>query len=136
HLTIAARLLRADHRLHAAEELLMFDLVAREAHERFERMLIAERMLAALIEHLGADEALDQPEDVGVRAALDLAEQTRLVVGQKGQAIDLRQAVRQELARKIERAPLQQVAIDLPLGLAGRADNLSVSGSRIHVRTS
>ena len=65
--------------LDAAEELLVLELLVGEAHQRLERDLVAEPVLAAHFEHLGADEALDQAEHVGVGAALDLAEEAPLV---------------------------------------------------------
>ena len=98
----------------------MLDLVAGEPHQRFERKLVAEYVGAALIEHLGADESLDQPEDIGVGAALDLAEQPRLVLGEKAESIDPRKPVGQELAREVEGTALQQIAIDLPFRLLRR----------------
>ena len=56
----------ADHLLDAAEHLLVLDLLVAEAHQRLERGLVAEPVVAAHLEHLGGDEALDQPEDIGV----------------------------------------------------------------------
>ena len=76
----------------------MLDLVAGEAHQRFERVLVIERMGAALIEHLGADESFDQPEDVRIRAALDLAQQPRVLGGEEREDVHARKAVGQELA--------------------------------------
>ena len=65
--------------LDAAEELLVLELLVGEAHQRLERRLVAEPVVAADLEDLGADVALDQAEDVGVGAALDLAQQPSLV---------------------------------------------------------
>src|SRR6186997_2567215 len=95
----------------------MLDLVVGEAHQRFERKLVVEYVGPPLVEHLGADKPLDEPEDIGVRATLDLAEQARLFLGEKIEMIDLRQRVGQELAGKVERTPLKQIAIDLPFRL-------------------
>ena len=61
------------HRLDAAEQRLVLELLVGEADQRLERDLVAERVLAADLEHLGADEALDQAEQVRVGAALHLA---------------------------------------------------------------
>ena len=52
---------------------------------------------AADLEDLGADEALDQAEHVGVGAALDLAQQALLVGVEERQLVDLGQPVGQEL---------------------------------------
>ena len=68
-----------DHRLEAAEQLLVLELLVGQAHQRLERDLVAEPVTAADLEHLGADEALDQREHVGVGAALHLREQALLV---------------------------------------------------------
>ena len=106
----------------------MLDLVVGEAHQRFERVLIVERMCAALIEHLGADEALDQAEDVRIGAALDLAEQPRVVGGQERDRVHARESVGQEVAGEVELAVLQQIAVDLPFGLLRQSDNLRVAG--------
>ena len=57
----------------------MLELVVGEADQGFERVLVVERVRAALVQHLGADEAFDEAEDVGVGAALDLREQARVV---------------------------------------------------------
>ena len=64
-----------DHRLEAAEELLVLELLVGEAHEGLQRHLVAHPVVAAHLQDLGADEALDEAEHVGVGAALDLAEE-------------------------------------------------------------
>src|SRR6185369_7667461 len=86
-------------------------------------------MRPTLIEHLGAYEAFDQTKDIGVGATLDLTEETRLVGGEKSQAIDARQSVGQKLARKVEGPALYQITIDLPFGLLRQSDDLSIAGS-------
>jgi hypothetical protein len=80
----------AGHPLDAPEQLLMLDLLVREAHQRLQRVLVAEAVIAAHVEDLGGDEALDEAEHVGVRAPLDLAEQPLVVRAEKGEAVDLR----------------------------------------------
>ncbi len=52
----------------------MLQLLVAEPDQRFERNLIAEPVVAAQLQHLGADKAFDQSEHAGVGAALDLAE--------------------------------------------------------------
>ena len=92
----------AGHALEAAEHLLVLEFLVGEAHQRFERDLVAEPVLAADLQHLGADEALDQAEDVGVGAALDLAREALLGRRQEGQLVDLRKAVGQEFLPEVE----------------------------------
>ena len=87
----------ADHPLDAAEQLLVLELLVGEAHQRLERGLVAEPVVAAHLEDLGADEALDQAEDVGVGAALDLAHEALFVRREKGELVGEREAVGQEL---------------------------------------
>ena len=76
----------------------MFDLLVREAHQPFECELVTEHLGPAPLQHLCADEAFDQPEDVSVGAALDLAQQASLVDRKRAQAIDKGQPVGQKLA--------------------------------------
>jgi hypothetical protein len=68
----------ADQGLDPAKQLLVLQFFVGEAHQRLERDLVAEPVVAALLEDLGADETLDQAEDVGVGAALDLRQQAAL----------------------------------------------------------
>ena len=75
---VARRHAFGGQRLDAAEQLLVLELLVAEAHERFERDLVAEPVVAADLEDLGVDEALDEPEQVRVRSALDLAHEAPL----------------------------------------------------------
>ena len=52
----------------------MLQLLVAEPDQGLERDLVAQPVVAAHFQHFGADEALDQPEHVGVGAPLDLAE--------------------------------------------------------------
>ena len=65
----------ADHRLDAAEQRLVLQLLVAEPNQRLERHLIAKPVIPAQLQDLGIDEALDQPKDIGVGAALDLADE-------------------------------------------------------------
>ena len=56
----------------------MLDLFVGKADQCFQRVLIAEPVVAAHLQDLGRDEALDQAEHVGVRASLHLAQQALL----------------------------------------------------------
>ena len=103
----------------APEELLMLELLIGEAHERLELHLVPEPVVAAHIEDLRPDEALDEPEHVGVGATLDLAQVAPLALAKELELVHLRNAVGQELAREIEAAAADDVAIDVeahPLG--------------------
>ena len=71
-------------------------------------------MLTGQLEHLRADVALDQAENIGVRAALDLAPEARLGVGQEIELVDERKPVRQELVRVVEFATADHVRVDVP----------------------
>ena len=69
----------ADQRVDAAEQLLVLQLLVAEPHQRLQGHLVAEPVVVADLQHLGGDEALDQPEDVGVGPPLDLADEALLV---------------------------------------------------------
>src|SRR5262245_56892937 len=84
-------------------------------------------MLAADLEDLCADVALDQAENVGVGAALDLAHQPLLVRVQELQALDLGQSIGQEFLRDVEFASANDVAIDFPTDALGYLDGLGVT---------
>ena len=118
---------RCAHALDATEELLVFDLFVPHADQRLERSLITQPVLAAHVEHLGRDEALDQAEYVGVGPTLDLAKQALLIGGEEAQAIDLRQPVGQEPLREVEAPAANHVAIDIPPDALGHLDTLGVT---------
>jgi hypothetical protein len=56
---VASRHALGDHRLDAAEQLLVLQFLVGKPHKRFERDLIAEPVFAADLQHLGPDIALD-----------------------------------------------------------------------------
>src|SRR5579862_8311431 len=70
----------ADHLVDAAEQRLMLQFLVTEPDQRLERELVAEPIIPADLQHLGGDEALDQPEHLGVGAPLDLADEALLVL--------------------------------------------------------
>ncbi|MNC84480.1 hypothetical protein D3C83_00360 [compost metagenome] len=113
--------------LHAAEHLLVLELLVGEAHQRLEGDLVAEPVVAAHLQDLGRDEALDQAEHVGVGAALDLGEQAPLVRTEKIDLVHLRDAVRQELPREIELAAADDVAVDVPADALRDFDALGIA---------
>jgi len=102
------------HSLHAAEKLLVLKLLVGEAHQGLEGSLVAEPVLAADLDDLGPDEALDQAEHVGVGAPLNLAHQPFLVAAKEIHTVDFRQPVGQELLAEIEAAAADHVAVDFP----------------------
>src|SRR4029453_871275 len=97
-----------------------------EAHERLECNLIAEPVLATDLEHLRADEALDQSEDVRVGATLNLADKAALRLRQERQPVDHRQSVRKEFLANVEFAPTKHVAFDVPTDALGHFDDLGI----------
>src|SRR4051794_10001338 len=105
----------------------MLELLVAEAHQRFQRRLVAEEMLPADLEHLGVDEALDQPEHVGIRAPLHLAQEYALAVLEKRQLMRKRERVRQELLGAQEVAPAKDIAIDVPARTLGSGDRAGVA---------
>src|SRR5215469_8869746 len=63
-----------DHRVDKTEQRLVLQLLVAEPYQRLECNLVAEPMILAQFQDLGIDEALDQTKDVGVSAALYLAD--------------------------------------------------------------
>ena len=59
----------------------MRQLLVAEAYQRLERVLVAQPIVAADFEQFCGNEALNQAEDIGVGAALDLAHQALFGVG-------------------------------------------------------
>jgi hypothetical protein len=84
-------------------------------------------VVAADLEHLGSDEALDQCKYVGVGASLDLREQALLVGVQERQLCDLGKAVRQELLAEIELPAADYIAIGIPSNALGHLDALGIA---------
>ena len=120
----------------------MLQLLVAEPHQCLERDLVAEPVIVAQFEHLGVDEALDQPEDVGVGAALDLAHEPLFAGRQRGERIGERKAVRKKFVRGIEAAPADDVLLDIPSHPLGCLDAalIAVAGGdfidRIHLSVS
>jgi hypothetical protein len=104
----------ADHRVDAAEQRLVLQLLITEPNQRLERNLVAEPMIVAQFQDLGIDEALDQPKDVGVGASLDLAHEPFFIRRQGPERIRKREPVREELVSGIEAAPPDHVLLDAP----------------------
>ena len=118
----------ADHRVDAAEQRLVLQLLVAEPHQRLERNLVAEPVVVAQFEHLGVDEALDQPEDVGVGAALDLADEPLFIGRQGRERVGERKPVRKELVGGIEAAPPDDVLVDVPAHPLGRLERSAHTG--------
>jgi hypothetical protein len=79
-----------------AQQLLVLKFFVGEAHDCFERRLIAQPVIATDVQHLCTEESLDEDKHVGVGAALDLAQEAMLGWRQKRQLIGQREAVWQE----------------------------------------
>src|ERR1019366_2944074 len=77
-----------DHMLNATKQLLVFDLLVGESHQRLEYRLIAEQLLAGELQNLRGDIELDQTENIGVSSSLDLAQESTLVHSEKVETID------------------------------------------------
>ena len=92
----------------------MLQLLVAEPDQRFERDLVAEPMIAAQLQHLGADKAFDQPEHVGVGAALHLAEIPPLLRRKEMPACRQGEPVGQEFVGEIEPAAADDVGLDVP----------------------
>src|SRR6185503_11309819 len=75
------------------------------------------------------DVAFDEPEDVGVRAALNLAHELALARREERQLVDERQAVRQIVVRHVERAAADHVVVDVPADALAGCDGTGVTAS-------
>jgi len=105
----------------------VLELLVGEAHQRLERSLVAEPVVTAHLGDLRPDEALDQAEQVGVAAPLDLAEAQPLLLVEEGELIRLRQAVGQEFLAELEGAAADHVAVDLEAQALGGLDAARVA---------
>ena len=92
----------------------MLQLLVAEPNQRLERNLVAEPVIMAQFKNLGIDETLDQPEDIGVGAALDLAHKPLFIGRQGRERIGQGKPVRKELVGDIEAAPPDDVRLYLP----------------------
>src|SRR3984893_16291059 len=88
-----------------------FNILVAEPNQRLEHNLIAETVILAQFQDLGSDEALDQPKDIGVGAALDLADEPLFVGRQGRERIGQGKPVRQEFVGEIEMAPPNDVLV-------------------------
>ena len=85
---VTVRHVCSHHLLQAPKQFLVLEFFSREADEPLERVLVAQDVTSRLVQHLCADEALDESENIGVGAALDLTEQAGILGRQKIEAID------------------------------------------------
>ena len=92
----------ADHRVDEAEQRLMLQLLVAEPYQRLQRDLVAEPVILAQLQHLGIDEALDQTEDIGVGATLDLADEPLFIGRQGRESIRQRKPVGKKLLGGVE----------------------------------
>src|SRR6185503_3557451 len=126
---VTARHLDAECRLDAAEQLLMLDLLFAETHQAFERDLVAQAVADRDLQRLGADEALQQPEDAGITAPLHITHHALLLRDQEQQINDLDEPVRQELAAEVEAAAPKHIGVDVPADALRRLDAAGVAGA-------
>src|SRR4029077_20784995 len=101
---IAVRQHLVDHRVDATEQRLVLQLLVAESYECLKGNLVAGPVIFAQFQNLRIDETLDQPKDIGVGAALDLAHKPLFIGRQGGERIGERQSVWQELVSGIEAA--------------------------------
>ena len=120
--TIAGGQNIADHRVDKAEQRLVLQLLVAEPYQRLERNLVAEPVILAQFQDLCIDEALDQTKDIGVGAALDLADKPLFIGRQGRERIRQRKSVRKKLVGGIEVAPPDHILVDVPTHPLGRLD--------------
>ncbi len=101
----------AEHRVDAAEQRLVLQLLVAEPDQRLERDLVAETVIAGQFQDLGRDEALDQPKHIGVGAALDLADEPLFIGRQGGERAGQGEPVREEFLGGVEMAPPDDVFV-------------------------
>ena len=109
----------------------MLELLVAEADQGFERRLVPEPVIAAHFEHLRVDEALDQTEQVGVGAALHLAQQAALGLTKETELIDFRQSTGEEPLCKVELPAADHVGVDVPADALGGADGARIPAAVI-----
>ena len=120
----------ADHRVDAAEQRLVLQLLITEPNQRLERDLVAEPMIVAQLEDLSIDEALDQPKDIGVGAPLDLAHEPLLIARKGRKRMGQRKPIREELVSGIEAALPDHVFLDAPSHTLRRFDAARIAVAR------
>src|SRR5262249_49113017 len=111
---VAVRQDIADHRINAAEQCLVLQLLVAEPNQRLKGNLVPEPMIVTEFKDLGIDEALDQAKDIRVGAALDLAHEPLFISREGRERIGQGKPVRKELVSNIEVAPPDHVPIDVP----------------------
>src|SRR5262245_51039910 len=104
----------ADHRVDAAEQRLVLQLLVAEPNQRLEGNLVAEPMVVAELQDFGIDEALDQAKDIRVLAPLDLANEPLFIGRERRERIGQGKPVREKLVSNVEAAPPDYVLFDVP----------------------
>lgn len=92
----------------------MLQFLVAEPDQRLERDLVAEPMIAAQLQNLGVDVALDEPEHVGVGASLHLAEVPFLVRREGIEPVGHGQPIGQEFPGEVEPAATNDISFDVP----------------------
>jgi hypothetical protein len=80
----------------------MFQFLVAEPDQCLKRNLIAKPVIGAQFQDHCIDEALDQTEDVGVGATLNLAHEPLFICRERRELLDKRKAVRQKFCSGIE----------------------------------
>jgi hypothetical protein len=117
----------------------MLQLLIAEPDQRLKRDLVTEPIITAQFKNLCVDETLDQPEYVGVGAALDLAHQPLFVSRKSRERVGQGKPVGKELVGDIEGTPTDHVLIEVPTHPLGRVNTACVPvtvrkpGDRIHL---
>src|SRR5262245_59269153 len=96
-------------------------------------------MIVTQFQDLGIDETLNQTENIGIGAALDLAHEPLFSSRQGCELVGQRESVRQEFLCRIERPPTNDIRVDIPPNALGglNATCIPIGGrellDRIHV---
>jgi hypothetical protein len=96
----------------------MLKLLLAEPHQRFDHLLVAERVIAAQLQDLSVNESLDQTKDVGL-CRMPGATDTRVSISEMTAAI----AVRLSMSRSLNSPSAQNHSVDAarrPLPLSRR----------------
>ena len=106
----------------------MLELLVGEANQRLDHDLVAERVAARHFQHLRSDGALDRAEHVGIRATLDLADESLLGGGGEAEGVDLRERIGHVLALGVELPVANDVLVNVPADALGSLDALGITG--------
>ena len=92
----------------------MFQLFVAKTDEAFQRNLISQPVVAADFKDFCIDEAFDQTEDVCIRAALDLTQESLFRGRQEIDLVDVGQTVGEEFVGSVKRASPDNIVFYVP----------------------